>query len=64
MKCQWFALCDNEAMAIVAHPILEQVPACERCIQNLRDLGGNNEVKFGQFVEDSEGYVLFIGDLS
>lgn len=30
-KCQWFALCDNNAVATAPHPILKQVPICRRC---------------------------------
>ena len=34
--CQWFALCDREATTTVAHPILGDVPACERCAERAR----------------------------
>jgi hypothetical protein len=29
--CQWFALCDNEAVGTVGHPVLGDVPTCQRC---------------------------------
>ncbi len=29
--CQWFALCDNQATGTLAHPILGEVPICDRC---------------------------------
>ncbi|TMQ10154.1 MAG: hypothetical protein E6J90_36755 [Deltaproteobacteria bacterium] len=29
--CEWFALCDREAVVLVAHPILGEVPTCRRC---------------------------------
>lgn len=29
--CQWFALCDRPATQVVAHPVLDLVPACDRC---------------------------------
>lgn len=29
--CEWFALCTNEATGIIAHPILGDVPICDRC---------------------------------
>ena len=29
--CEWFALCDNEAVGAAKHPILEYVPICQRC---------------------------------
>jgi hypothetical protein len=29
--CQWFALCPNDATHTLAHPILGDVPICDRC---------------------------------
>ena len=29
--CEWFALCDHEATGTMAHPILGDVPICDRC---------------------------------
>jgi len=29
--CQWYALCTNPADGIVKHPILGNVPTCQRC---------------------------------
>lgn len=29
--CQWFARCDRPATGTTAHPILGQVPTCDRC---------------------------------
>lgn len=31
MGCQLYALCENDASTIADHPIIGQVPACERC---------------------------------
>lgn len=31
VTCQWFALCVNDATQLVPHPILGDVPACDRC---------------------------------
>lgn len=31
MSCQYFALCDNEAIGVVVNPILGNVPCCQRC---------------------------------
>lgn len=31
--CMWFAKCKNEAAGTIPHPILGDVPACERCIK-------------------------------
>ena len=33
--CEWFALCDHPATLLVAHPILGDVPTCERCVAKL-----------------------------
>lgn len=35
MQCQWFALCDREAAGVVAHPVLADVPTCQRCADRL-----------------------------
>lgn len=29
--CAWFALCTNEATGTLAHPVLGDVPICDRC---------------------------------
>lgn len=29
--CEWFALCDNPATTTRSHPILGDVPICDRC---------------------------------
>lgn len=29
--CEWYALCDNPADGMVSHPILGEVPTCQRC---------------------------------
>jgi hypothetical protein len=29
--CEWFALCDHPAAGVVKHPVLGDVPTCERC---------------------------------
>jgi hypothetical protein len=35
MICEWFALCDHEAIARVPHPVLGSVPICQRCAERL-----------------------------
>jgi hypothetical protein len=30
-QCEWFALCDNDATGFESHPILGDVPICDRC---------------------------------
>lgn len=39
-ECQWFLLCDNEATVQIEHPILPDVPACQRCADKYVELGG------------------------
>jgi hypothetical protein len=37
--CQWFALCENVATTTRPHPVLGDVPICDRCdekVENLR----------------------------
>ncbi|QIN94208.1 hypothetical protein PP459_gp025 [Streptomyces phage Wakanda] len=33
--CEWFAKCTNEADGVVKHPILGDVPTCQRCADKL-----------------------------
>lgn len=35
MKCEWFLLCENEAIGVSPHPVLEFVPVCRRCADKL-----------------------------
>lgn len=35
MRCEWFALCDHEAVGHVIHPVLGPVPTCQRCVDKL-----------------------------
>ena len=35
-ECQWFYLCDHEATRTEPHPILGDVPICQRCTDKLR----------------------------
>lgn len=37
--CQWYALCDNTATTHIPHPILGDVPTCERCANKYERLG-------------------------
>lgn len=31
ITCEWYVLCDKKADGIVHHPILGEVPTCQRC---------------------------------
>ncbi len=37
--CEWFALCANDVVRAVLHPILGWVPTCERCIGKIEAMG-------------------------
>lgn len=34
--CRWFALCEREAVTTVPHPVLGEVPCCEKCAKFAR----------------------------
>lgn len=34
--CQWFALCTNVATHVESHPVLGDVPTCDRCADRLQ----------------------------
>lgn len=39
--CEWFALCTNDATSTMPHPVLGDVPICQRCrdkVDRLRDI--------------------------
>ena len=33
--CEWFAKCDHPAVGVIAHPVLGDVPCCQRCADKL-----------------------------
>jgi hypothetical protein len=39
--CQWFAMCTNRANGTLSHPILGDVPICDRCRSKDAALGGS-----------------------
>lgn len=41
--CEWYAKCDHDMDGLVAHPILGQVPCCQRCADR-------HELTFSSFV--------------
>jgi hypothetical protein len=36
--CLWFLLCDRATIGTLAHPILGDVPICERCAKKIGEL--------------------------
>lgn len=38
--CEWFARCGNEAWSLEPHPILGDVPICQRCADKLDTIDG------------------------
>lgn len=34
--CMWFAACDNDAVKTEPHPVLGDVPICQRCLDKIR----------------------------
>ena len=34
--CSWFAFCDNPATVLVPHPVLDDVPTCQRCADRVK----------------------------
>lgn len=44
MECQWYVMCDHEAIGVSEHPILGAVPICQRCADK-HDL----EVTYGEW---------------
>ena len=37
-KCQWFALCENPPTTTLPHPVLGNVPCCNRCADKITRL--------------------------
>ena len=42
-ECKWWAMCDNPATTTEPHPILGDVPICDRCVAKLRKIEGLDE---------------------
>lgn len=40
IECAWFALCDHTATSLEPHPVLGDVPICDRCREKNERLRG------------------------
>lgn len=38
--CEWFVMCTNEATTTQSHPVLGDVPICDRCLQKYKRMSG------------------------
>ena len=38
VRCEWFARCRNQATQTEPHPILGDVPICDRCAKKLESM--------------------------
>lgn len=36
--CQWWALCDHPATGAMPHPVIGNVPICDRCRKKVNEL--------------------------
>lgn len=54
MTCEWFALCDREALVMVSHPILGAVPTCGRCAnrQEVAELIADQRAEMGELLTE------------
>lgn len=39
--CQWFARCDHRATRLRSHPVLDEVPICDRCDARVEAMKAN-----------------------
>jgi len=39
-ECRVFLLCKNKATTTMSHPILKEVPACQRCADKMAKIDG------------------------
>lgn len=62
IQCEWFLLCPNPADGLVEHPILGEVPCCDRCAEKMEqtfircDICGERkrpDDEWGEFVDPS-----------
>lgn len=44
--CQWFAYCENKATTTRPHPVLGDVPICDRCNEKIRALDAKTSQRY------------------
>lgn len=59
--CRWWAMCDNPATTTELHPILGDVPICDRCVAKLRKIQGLDEAEGDTCVRCRKG-TMEVGD--
>lgn len=40
VTCEWWAMCANDATGVEPHPVIGDVPICDRCAAKLESIRG------------------------
>lgn len=54
-RCEWYLLCDNSATGTTPHPILGEVPICQRC-------AGRHDLLVSPFPDPDLAYDQVMGE--